>query len=153
MKIVKGNSGFIEDKRKPEVYPKFIAFFDGACGPKNPGGKMGWGIVVFDDERNEIHRDWGSIPKSPNNSCNLSEYIGFSAILDWIEDNASDGHVLVYGDSNLVIKQMFGRWKIKYGAYADLARKCKLRIRHLTISGRWIPREQNCLCDRLSKRN
>ena len=56
------------------------------------------------------------------------------------------------GDSQLVIKQMFGRWRIKGGCYVELPREAKLLLRQFQIiTGKWVPRERNSAADELSK--
>ena len=32
-----------------------IIYFDGACGPYNPGGHMGCGVIIKDKDNNTIH--------------------------------------------------------------------------------------------------
>jgi len=83
----------------------------------------------------------------------VAEYSGFKTILDYlIEHDLTRSQIIVYGDSKLVIKQMFGRWRIKSGYYVPIAKVCKALLKQFpNITGKWIPREQNGLADELSK--
>ena len=129
-----------------------IAYFDGACEPVNPGGALGWGVVIFNGSE-RLFEVADKRPAAPTNTNNVAEYLGFLTILDWLETSAYfDNRVIIRGDSKLVINQMFGNWRIKAGAYADFARQAKRRLgRFSNVSGEWIPREQNTVCDDLSK--
>lgn len=59
---------------------------------------------------------------------------------------------MVYGDSNLVIQQMFGNWQIKEGIYAPFAQRAKILRKEFSHMGwQWIPRRENAIADELSK--
>ena len=52
----------------------------------------------------------------PATSCNLAEYAGLIAVLRYLLDaGLSDERIVMIGDSQLVINQMFGRRRIKRG--------------------------------------
>jgi ribonuclease HI len=128
------------------------AWFDGCCEPKNPGGNCGFGAVMYQDKK-RIWDHSGFIPASPETSNNVGEYLAFIAILErLIEMNFTDVWVKIYGDSKLVIEQMFGTWSIKSGFYVPHAVKARKLLEKFTnIKGEWIPREQNGVADELSK--
>jgi len=132
---------------------KFKAFFDGACEPINPGGTAGLGAVVFENGK----RVWeysDLIPPSPQTSNNVAEYLAFVAILDYLsERKVFKNKIIIYGDSNLVIQQCFGSWKIKKGFYIEIAKEARCKLKQFkNISGVWISREKNQIADELSKR-
>lgn len=86
-------------------------------------------------------------------SNNVAEYAGFIAVLGWFaERDLFDADIRILGDSNLVIQQMFGRWRIKKGLYAPLAYRARELLAKFTkIRGEWIPRDLNDIADKLSK--
>lgn len=140
----------------PQLYtPRITAFFDGACGPTNPGGIAAWGALVYKDgeliwEANEVHKP--EIEGQTSN--NLAEYCGCHAALTFIIDKGYDDlPCIIFGDSKLVIEQMSGRWKLKGGLYFDIAKETKKLINQFGLPPlfRWIPREQNVMADHLSK--
>lgn len=142
--------------RKAEKYAEsigaYVAFFDGCCEPRNPGGTAGYGAVIFkDDER--VWEFSGMIQAAPTTSNNVAEYLAFNAILDWfIEHGLTGAPILVKGDSNLVIQQCFGAWKIKKGFYVEHALAARSKIKKFrALRGTWIGREFNSLADELSK--
>jgi ribonuclease HI len=127
------------------------AWFDGAVQPHNPGGHGGYGIVI---KRNSvvIHSDAVYVGRWPSLSNNCVEYAGCIAVLRYfIRENIS--RAVVYGDANLVVKQITGHWKVKNGAYVPYfheAHALKAQLPEVVIV--WIPREQNGEADELSKR-
>ena len=136
------------------------AYFDGCCEPVNPGGTASYGAVIFHEgkrvwECSEIF--YPQPGKEKETSNNVAEYSGFLAILEeLLKRRLHQSEILVRGDSNLVIQQMFGTegffWRIKKGHYVPLAHQAqKLLKRFPHISGEWIPREQNGIADELSK--
>ena len=128
--------------------------FDGACIPYNPGGIASYGIIIKKGKE-YLFTGYGIIGSPPDTSCNLAEYAGFKAALIWLLTNELETEkIYIYGDSNLVINQMFGTWKIKKGIYKNLAIETKSLLKCFTdINGSWIPREQNSEADELSKKS
>ena len=125
-------------------------WIDGACWP-NPGGPGGWGVVIQQPGGETVELK-GTFPAGPT-SNNYAEYLALQAALIWL-GCAPPARVTIYSDSQLLVHQMTGRWKIKNGAYARTAREAKEWIRQYgrdKISIRWIPRERNTVADGLSK--
>lgn len=134
----------------------YICYFDGACEPKNPGGNMGIGAIILDGNRRVIKELSFFVPARPENSNNVAEYQGFGWVVSRLSEIMLDGqNAIIHGDSKLVIEQMAGRWGIKQGQYVQHAVKAKTILTALkdrcAISLQWIPRDQNDICDRLSK--
>jgi ribonuclease HI len=122
----------------------YKCYFDGACEPKNPGGKIGAGIYITDGEKDFSNNMF--ISAKPENTNNIAEYSAFLMILELMK-NKTDCKIEIFGDSMLVVNQMNGEWQIKYGAYREYAMKAKPLLEDLkkknTVSILWIPREQN----------
>lgn len=135
---------------------EITCYIDGSCEPVNPGGKMGIGITMEIEGKKIDLSD--SYEENPNNSCNLAEYLALQMALIHIAlQRLTDYKILFRSDSQLLINQMKGNWKIKKGAYADCARLCKRAIydignkQNIQFDFQWIPREQNEYADNLSK--
>lgn len=126
------------------------AWFDGAVEPWNPGGHGGFGVVVKRDGLT-IHTDAVYIGRWPSLSNNCAEYAGCIAVLRYfIREGIT--RAVVYGDADLIVKQVTGQWKVKSGAYIPYfheAYSLKQRLPEVAIT--WIPREQNGEADELSK--
>jgi len=124
-------------------------------GPQNPGGYMGAGVVIHEtnEEPHYIHKGY---KKDGSNSNNKAEYLALEIALDKLRYE-HDKDVFIYGDSNLVIQQMSGKWKIKGGMYSEIAFRCQSKLewllqnQELQITFKWIPREKNTVADELSK--
>jgi len=133
---------------------KIICFIDGSCEPINPGGGMGIGVTVKQD--NEPVRNYcRRYEPAPENSSNLAEYLALSFLLEIIKDLKPE-FVLINSDSQILINQMSLRWKIKNGRYKDTAKDClreiiKLQNNKISFKFQWIPRDENILADSLSK--
>jgi ribonuclease HI len=86
-------------------------------------------------------------------SNNVAEYAGLIAVLRFLLDaNLQHHEIVVYSDAQLVIKQMFGRWRIKRGRYVAFAREAKSLLSRLSdISGYWVPRHRNRMADQLAR--
>ena len=134
----------------------YTAYFDGSCGPVNPGGTVCYGAVVFlgEEQMWSCSMRWEP-PSGVRTTNNIAEYLGLLAVLDFfIRYNLTASKIVVHGDSRLVIEQVFGTWKIKsrgryYEKLAVAARDKAGLFR--SLSGKWIPREENTLADTLSK--
>lgn len=130
----------------------YVAFFDGSCEPCNPGGTVGYGAIILKDNK-KIWQHSASLPASPENSCNVAEYLGLITVLDWfIKNNLTHEQILIRGDSKLVIEQCFGKWRIKKGLYFPFAVEAKLKLKQFSkLQGSWISRDYNTEADALSK--
>ena len=85
-------------------------------------------------------------------TCNVAEYNGATAALRWIVENCPTcTSVIAQGDSQLVINQANGVWRIK----SQTAKQCAPVLRELAarLNCRfvWIPRGFNCDADQLSR--
>lgn len=134
----------------------FEVFFDGACEPKNPGGHLGYGYLIYQDG-DYILSDSFYEPKSSNNTNNVAEYKAcleaLHRLLQYVSIHSiTEYSVSAFGDSMLVVKQMNGVWNINSGAYKEFALKTKSLIEDFeNIKFNWIPREQNQDADDMSK--
>lgn len=128
----------------------YKAFFDGSI-TKNPGGDCSYGVCIY-DEYKKIFEESSPCGSGVDMTNNVAEYRGLIRLLRYfIDNNLTDQQIKIYGDSELVIRQMIGQYKIGCGAYAKDAVKAKLVSRLFwNIGFQWIPREQNIECDYLS---
>jgi ribonuclease HI len=129
-------------------------YFDGSCEPINPNGTMGLGFLVKKDGV-VIETYSHKIPRGAEGffvtTNNIAEYLSLRRGLEYCIANHIRT-IKVYGDSQLVIKQMQDLWGASSGAYISQLLACKKLLRHFTkIEFKWIPREQNTEADKLSK--
>lgn len=122
------------------------AWFDGATNP-NPGERGIGGVLKGPaGERIEISENIGF------GTNNEAEYAALMAVLDAAID-AKVQKLEVYGDSQLVIKQVSGEWLINSKTLVPMCRSVlDLKAQIPSVTLRWIPRDQNSEADVLSKR-
>lgn len=133
------------------------AYIDGGCEP-NPGGTCSWGFLVQKIGSLPDVTQWegyGVVGSGPKMSNNVGEYSALLEFLRWFDKQPTED-VIVYSDSQLLINQINGLWKVNsdklfYPVYSQVQ---ILRIQNLAIwkdkiKFRWIPREQN-LADSLT---
>src|SRR3989344_3786410 len=117
---------------------------DGACAG-NPG-PMGIGIVVW---------------KHGKKVKEISEYIGhgtnniaeYSAVIRALEEahTLKEKNVTIKTDSELVVRQLQGKYKVKNARLKPLQRKIAALAISMHLSFQHVPRERNKLADKLSK--
>jgi ribonuclease HI len=133
----------------------YLAWFDGACEPVNRGGTASFGVVIKDKAGTVLVKEHGIVRKARAMSNNVAKYAGVLHILKYL-GSRPPGRVTIYGDSNLVINQLNGKWRVKKGLYLAIALETRELLAHLRKHGWqinlcWIPRDQNKECDALSR--
>ncbi|HLY10832.1 MAG TPA: ribonuclease HI [Planctomycetota bacterium] len=127
------------------------AYFDGLCEP-NPGGVATYGFLIKRDGKtvDEGHGLAGT-PKTSQATNNVAEYTGLIRALEWLVAHKIKDPVTVRGDSDLIIRQVKGEYKVKSGLLAPLHAKVKALEEQLPdVRFEWIPRERNGDADRLT---
>ncbi len=122
---------------------KATVWFDGAC-LGNPGPMGAGAVVEAGEERKELALPMG---RGTNNEA---EYHGLILGLRHALAAGAD-EVVVHGDSQLVLRQLEGRYKVKADNLKPLHEEAKaLLARFRTTKLTWVPREANADADRLS---
>lgn len=124
---------------------KAIIHTDGACFG-NPG-PMGLGIVIELEDGRTIEK---SIPHGIGTN-NVAEYSALLKAIQIAQEN-NVTHAEAYLDSNLVVQQLLGNWKIKDEKLRPLAEAIKAMVQSFeSFIVEHIPREENTRADDLSK--
>lgn len=127
--------------------------FDGACEPARGGGIATYGFLV--EGAGPPYEECGLAvrPWSPHATNNVAEYTAAIRALEHLSGAGFRGHVLLMGDSQLVVRQMSGEYEVRaphLKAYHD---RLGALVRHFAdVRFVWVPREQNQRADALSKR-
>jgi ribonuclease HI len=128
----------------------YSVFFDGLCEPKNPGGIATFGFVVYDDAF-FVDSGNGFVARGRGASNNLAEYTALVRALEWLLDN-NIRVCAVYGDSQLVIRQMSNVWAMRGGLYLPAYKRAReLTERFERLEFVWVPREMNAAADEQSR--
>ena len=127
-----------------------IIYTDG--GARGNPGPAGIGVVITDGAGNIISRHKKYIGEATNN---VAEYQALILALEEaikISNTSAEGgsNLQIKMDSELIVRQMQGKYKIKDLRLKMLAREVlKLRNRFALVNFFHIPREQNQLADKL----
>lgn len=129
-------------------------YFDGLCD-RNGTGVATYGFVVYRDG-DELHADHGVVaePGSPLATNNVAEYTGCLKALEWlVGQGLTREAVVVRGDSQLIIRQLNGEYKVRDRQLAKYFLRIKeLFFRFRSLRFEWVPREQNREADALTNR-
>ena len=121
------------------------AYIDG--GARGNPGPAGYGVRVEDADGNLIEELYGPLGIATHN---VAEYIGQLAAQKWAVDHGQrDIHIRA--DSELLVKQMRGEYKIKNPGLQPLAARARLLMMELgKVTFEHVRREFNKEADRLS---
>jgi ribonuclease HI len=126
-------------------------YFDGLCYPKNPGGVAAYGYAVFRDGK-PIWRGFGAVGEGRGMTNNLAEYEALMAAAQWMVHEGIEEKIAIKGDSELVIKQMKGEYKVSSATSRKYVPEIKRLLRGKDVSFSWVPREENEEADELSRK-
>ncbi len=126
---------------------RVVIFTDGAADP-NPG-PAAIGAIIKDEQGKLLARISQRIGRATNNQAE------YRAIIAALEKAVSLGakHVEVNSDSELVVKQINGKYRVKKATLKPLyqeVKKLQSRLEGFTITH--IPRQQNTEADKLANK-
>src|SRR5690349_16590172 len=121
------------------------AYVDG--GARGNPGPAGYGVRIEDADGNMIAELHGGLGIATNN---VAEYNGLLTALQWAVDH-DHRKVHVRADSELLVKQMRGEYKVKHPGLRPLAARARLLAAQLDdVVFEHVRRENNKEADRLS---
>jgi ribonuclease HI len=129
------------------TYRKLIVFTDGAS--RNNPGEAGAGVVIRDDSGKTIETFSHYLGVTTNN---VAEYTALLDALALLEKHPAD-EVLIHLDSQLVVRQVMGEYKIKQPHLLPLVKRVREKMAtfpKITISH--VPREMNAEADALANK-
>ncbi len=118
-------------------------FFDGACKGNQFAAKGPmWVAYVLGDEAHVHEIPDESSDRGPARSNNLAEYRALILLLRRLHA-IGGGRAVVCGDSQLVVYQMTGRYRVRDAKLVPLHEEARRLADGLPVTFRWVPREQN----------
>lgn len=123
---------------------KYILFTDG--GARGNPGPAASGFALLDESRNVVHSEGKYLGVQTNN---FAEY---TAVIEGLKIAKLAGatELEIYMDSELIVRQMNGQYKIKQPHLQKLAGEVFGLLNHFkSFSFRHVPREQNKLADKM----
>lgn len=139
-----------------DIPKKLTLYFDGLCEPKNPGGYACYGWLIRSADDDAVIKTGHGCAWAPGHEYatnNMAEYAALGFALKFLADAGWKGELAVYGDSQLVVRQLTG----EYACNVEKLQKIRERVLSLMkqvadpLSIVWVPREQNQSADALSK--
>lgn len=121
------------------------AYFDG--GSRGNPGPAGWGAYIVDGNGAVLAELSGALGVATNN---VAEYNGLIAALEWaVAQGLTELHVK--GDSQLLVEQMRGNYRVKNEGLIPLYQKARTLVSRIgKVSFEHVRREHNKEADRLS---
>jgi ribonuclease HI len=114
----------------------------------NPG-EAGFGVHVTDADGGEVASLYGYLGRTTNN---VAEYQALLHGLRWALDHGAS-RVEVFSDSELLVRQLAGRYRVKSGGLQPLHREAQgLLARFESARLTHVPRERNREADALANR-
>jgi len=132
-----------------EGYP-YLLQFDGAAEP-NPGPSCGAAVLLQSDNGQQWTPVFEVGQYMPLATNNQAEYEGLYQGLLRAKLRKVQ-HLLIEGDSNLIVQQMTGQWKCKNSELLKRLQDCKSLLRNFQyVAIRHVYRNENTYADELSK--
>ena len=123
---------------------RFNASFDG--GSRGNPGPAAWGVAVADDDGQCVERHAGTLGHATNN---VAEYNGLIEALRLATDGAAS-EVRLRSDSELIVRQLEGRYKVRHPDLKPLFVQAKRLISGFALFKiRHVRREENKEADAL----
>lgn len=122
-----------------------VAYIDG--GARGNPGPAGYGVRIETVDGAVVEELHGALGIATNN---VAEYNGLLAALRWAVEHG-ERDVRIRSDSELLVRQMKGEYRIKHPGLQPLAAKARLLMMELgRVTFEHVRREQNKDADRLS---
>jgi len=122
-----------------------VAYVDG--GSRGNPGPAGYGVYILDESGNELESLFKNLGIQTNN---FAEYSGLIAALDYASTN-NFKRVRIFSDSELMVRQINGIYRVKSPILSGLFKKAKSLIGELKdFSMEHVPRSRNKEADRLA---
>lgn len=128
-------------------------YVDGGCEPSNPGGYGTWSWSM--QYQGRIYAEqYGCLGKHEYMTNNIAEYNGLIEALTYAigykdRIRKAKQSIVIRADSQLVVKQVSGRWQCKAEHLIPFYNHAKQLMRDLNATIEWIPRDQNQRADDL----
>ena len=132
---------------------KIQIHFDGLCEPRNPGGIPVYAFIVRDLDSGQILGKEAGLAGEPWKSDathNLAEYTAAIRAVKWVKEHLATKEVQIYGDSQLVIRQLNKVYKVKSQRIIPLLNDLVAQLEGLLWKAVWVPREKNHDADELA---
>lgn len=137
------------EQAEPQAIGGTLHLFTDGGSRGNPG-QAAVGCVLFDPLKNEVLREYGECIGIQTN--NIAEYQALITGLK-IAKEFHPNHLICHLDSELVVKQLNGEYRVKMATFAPLVQEINdLRSSFPNVSFVYVPRAKNARADLLVNR-
>lgn len=121
-------------------------------GSRGNPGIAGYGVVIYDDKKKFIYQESRFLGIKTNNEA---EYSGIIAALKWVKKNKTNyniTHLNFFADSQLMIRQLQGLYKVKAPTLLPLFSHAQQLLTQINLPAKFtdVRRESNELADTLA---
>lgn len=124
---------------------KIKVFTDG--GARGNPGIAGYGVYIEDENKKTLFEEGKFLGIKTNNEA---EYMGLIGALSWIENNCPEAEIEINSDSQLLVRQMKGVYKVKAEHLKKLWMTAQDLVKGKQIQFQEIRREYNKKADALA---
>lgn len=136
----------VPDASQPAFVGGTLHLFTDGGSRGNPG-QAAIGIVLFDPLKNDVIREYGEAIGIVTN--NIAEYQALITGMQ-IAKEYQPNHLICHLDSELVVKQLNGEYRVKMQSFQPLIQEINnLKATFPTVTFTHIPRERNTRADLL----
>lgn len=121
--------------------------FDGSCFPT---GTEAHGAFIVKDGVTVLHES--NFLEAKEGTNNIAEWGGLVAGIRWLKANHPTRTVEIFGDSQLVCRQLTGQYVCKKPHLQPYLSEARILLDGMDWTITWIRREKNEDADRLSKK-
>ncbi len=137
---------------RPRLFGKNLlkVYTDGASRG-NPG-LSGAGILITDQEGNVIKQHSEFLGVMTNNSAEYSALLKSLDVIGSIDKELVNGRTEFYSDSELMVRQINGRYKVKDRGISEFVRAFRDKVKSMKLEFviNHIPRSANSAADKLA---
>lgn len=123
-------------------------------GSRGNPGISGYGVVIYDDQKKFIHKQSKFLGIKTNNEA---EYAAAIAAFTWVKDNQKSYQIKkvnFFSDSQLLVRQLQGIYKVKAPNLKDLFIQCQQLLTQINLDFNFkdIRRDFNTVADELANK-
>jgi ribonuclease HI len=119
-------------------------------GARGNPGPAAIGFVVYDDAQQELYRFGAHIG---NHTNNYAEYMALIEALGYLESACNDAVATIYSDSQLIVRQVNGQYKVRDSTLKSLHHRASQMIKNIHgLHIAHIRRSENTVADTIVNR-
>jgi len=111
---------------------------------RNPGPAASAFVVENGERIMCLHSEYIGIATN-----NVAEYKAVIMALEYVKEKFGTEEILIFSDSQLMVKQLNGEYKVKASGIIPLYSRAKKMMNEMNVFINWVPRSENKMADSL----